>query len=231
MLDNEQKQQTITNNEISNTENTQASANKAEDAVSSLNNNKIKNNSSSFNSKSNHKGQKKDFNPLRKANQPRVDANGFEEKVVQIKRISKTTKGGRHMRFSALVVIGDHKGKVGFGMGKSIEVPDAIKKAIKNARKNISRVIMNKRGTMYHEVLGRHGAGKVLIKPAPEGTGIIAGGSIRAVIELAGYKDVYTKNLGKNTALNMVRATVNGLISQRTPKVIADLRDKKINEL
>lgn len=128
-----------------------------------------------------------------------LSPNGFSEKVVQIKRISKTTKGGRSMRFSAIVVIGDKKGKVGFGKGKSIEVPDAIKKAIKNANNNIHHVKMTKRGTIYHEYIGRLGASKVLIKPAPEGTGIIAGGSVRAVMELAGYSDIYTKVLGSST--------------------------------
>jgi small subunit ribosomal protein S5 len=161
----------------------------------------------------------------------RVDAMGFEDKVVSIKRISKTTKGGRHMRFSALVVIGDKTGKVGYGIGKSTEVPAAIKKAMKNARNNITKVIMNKRNTIYHEIIGKHSASKVLLKPAPQGTGIIAGGAIRAVIELAGFKDIYTKNLGSNTALNMVQATLNGLINQRHPSTIAKLRDKEMSEL
>ncbi|MDR3330234.1 MAG: 30S ribosomal protein S5 [Mycoplasmataceae bacterium] len=156
---------------------------------------------------------------------------GFEEKVVGIKRISKTTKGGRRMRFSVLIVVGDKNGKVGYGVGKSTEVPSAIKKAIKNARKNITDVIMNKRGTLYHEIVGVHGASKVLLKPAPEGTGIIAGGAIRAVIELAGFKDIYTKNKGSNTALNMVQATINGLLRQRHPSVIAKLRDKELKDL
>jgi small subunit ribosomal protein S5 len=161
----------------------------------------------------------------------RVDAMGFEEKVVSIKRISKTTKGGRHMRFSALVVMGDKTGKVGYGIGKSTEVPAAIKKAMKNARNNVTKVIMNKRNTIYHEIIGRHGASRVLLKPAPQGTGIIAGGAIRAVIELAGFKDIYTKNLGSNTSLNMVQATLNGLINQRHPSVIAKLRDKELANL
>ncbi|MGL4950695.1 MAG: 30S ribosomal protein S5 [Mycoplasma sp.] len=153
---------------------------------------------------------------------------GFEEKVVQIKRISKTTKGGRSMRFSAIVVIGDKKGRVGFGKGKSIEVPDAIKKAIKNANNNIHQVKMTKRGTVYHENIGRLGASKILIKPAPQGTGIIAGGSVRAVVELAGYSDIYTKALGSTTPLNAIRATVRALEEQYTPKQISSLRDKKI---
>lgn len=161
----------------------------------------------------------------------RISTTGFEEKVVGVKRISKTTKGGRSMRFSALVVIGDRKGLVGFGMGKSIEVPVAIKKALKNAKNNMVRIKFNKKFTVYHEVIGKHGAGKVLVKPAIEGTGIIAGGPIKVVLELAGFRDVYSKNLGKNTSLNMVRATIKGLLSQKTPKEIAALRDKKLSEL
>lgn len=172
------------------------------------------------------KDEKKTF-----VKKPRTPIDGFAEKVVAIKRISKTTKGGRNMRFSVLVVIGDKKGQVGFGMGKSVEIPVAMKKASKNARNNITKVTMNKRGTIYHDTIGKSCAAKVLLKPAPEGTGIVAGGAIRAVIELAGYKDVYTKNLGKNTAVNMIRATINGLASQKTPAYVASMRDKKVNEL
>lgn len=172
------------------------------------------------------KEQKKTF-----VKKPRQPIDGFSEKVVAIKRISKTTKGGRNMRFSVLVVIGDKKGTVGFGMGKSAEIPNAMKKASKNARNNLAKVTMNKKGTLYHEVVGKSCAAKVLLKPAPEGTGIVAGGAIRAVIELAGFKDVYTKNLGKNTAVNMIRATVNGLKAQKTPSYIANMRDKKVSEL
>lgn len=155
----------------------------------------------------------------------------FEEKIVNIKRISKTTKGGRIMRFSALVIIGDRKGLVGFGMGKSNEVPDAIKKAIKNANNNLFTIKMNKRGTVYHEVLGKHGASKILIKPAPSGKGIVAGGAARAVVELAGFQDVYTKSLGSNSPINVIRATINGLTQQFKPSEIAKLRDKNIKEL
>lgn len=160
--------------------------------------------------------------PARKSLSP----NGFIEKVVQIKRISKTTKGGRAMRFSAVVVIGDKKGQVGFGMGKSIEVPDAIKKAIKNANNNIHRVKMTKKGTIFHENIARLGASRILIKPAPEGTGIIAGGSVRAVVELAGYSDIYTKVLGSSTPINAIRTTVKALEEQFTPNEIKKLRSK-----
>lgn len=173
---------------------------------------------------------KKQLKPLRNKSFQRENT-GFEEKVVSIKRISKTTKGGRSMRFSALVVVGDKKGTVGFGMGKSIEVPDAIKKAIKNANNNLIKVKMNKNGTVYHEILGRHGAGKVLIKPAPKGIGIIAGGPVRAVIELAGFHDIYTKCQGSNTPVNVIRATINGLENQMSPKEIAKLRDKELKDL
>lgn len=155
----------------------------------------------------------------------------FEEKIVDIKRISKTTKGGRVMRFSALVIIGDKKGIVGFGMGKSNEVPDAIKKAIKNANNNLFTIKMNKRGTVYHEVIGKHGASKILLKPAPTGKGIVAGGAARAVVELAGFQDVYTKSLGSNSPINIIRATINGLTKQFSPSEIAKARDKNISEL
>lgn len=161
--------------------------------------------------------------------QPKKDQ--FERRVVQIKRISKTTKGGRSMRFSALVVIGDKQGKVGFGMGKSIEVPDAIKKAVKNANNNIFNLRINKKGTVYHENIGHDGAGKILVKPAPLGTGIIAGGSVRAVVELAGYHDIYTKCLGTNTPINVIRATIDALVNQYDPREIAKLRDKKLSDL
>lgn len=176
--------------------------------------------------KTDKKDEKKPF--VRK---PRAPQDGFIEKMVDVKPVNKTTKGGRNMRFSVLVVIGDKKGQVGFGMGKSKEIPNAIKKANKNARNNITKVTMNKRGTLYHEVVGKANAAKVLIKPAPEGTGIVAGGAIRAVIELAGFKDVYTKNLGKNTAVNMIRATINGLAAQKTPAFIAEMRDKQVKDL
>lgn len=153
--------------------------------------------------------------------------DNFEERVVKTKRISKTTKGGRRMRFSALVIVGDKNSRVGYGIGKATEVPNAIKKAVKNARKNIVRIPMTKSHTLYHEIIGHKGATKVLIKPAPEGTGIIAGGVIRDVIELAGFHDVYTKNLGSNTALNMVIATVDGLMNQYIPYKIREARGIK----
>ncbi|CAF0753547.1 unnamed protein product [Didymodactylos carnosus] len=161
-------------------------------------------------------GQKRDFQPRDKE---------FKEKIIGINRVSKTTKGGRTMRFAVLVVIGDGKGRVGFGTGKSAEIPDAIKKALKEARKNLFRVKITKRGSLHHEVTGKHGASRVLMKPARDGTGIVAGGAIRAVMELAGYTNVYTKNQGARSPLNMVRATVHGLNQIRTAEEIAYVRD------
>nr|WP_200903029.1 30S ribosomal protein S5 [Spiroplasma kunkelii] len=154
----------------------------------------------------------------------------FEEKVVTIRRVTKVTKGGRHFRFAAVVVIGDKKGRVGFGTGKANEVPDAIKKAIKEAKKQLVKVPLLGT-TVPHEVIGYFGAGKVLIKPARKGTGVIAGGPARAVIELAGLADVYTKSLGSNTPINMIRATLDGLSNLRTIDQIAKLRGKTVEEL
>lgn len=157
--------------------------------------------------------------------------DGFEKKVVKIKRINKTTKGGRKMRFSVLLVIGDRKGNVGFGMGKSVEIPNAMQKALKNAKNNLTKVVMTKKGSIYHDIISKSCAAKILLKPAPLGTGIVAGGAIRTVIELAGYNDIYTKNLGKNTPANMIQATIKGLKAQKTIEYIAKMRDKKISEL
>lgn len=154
-----------------------------------------------------------------------------EERIIKIKRISKTTKGGRMMRFSALVVVGDKNGTVGFAMSKSNEVPDAIKKAIKKANNNLFKIKISKKGTVYHEVYGKHGASTVLIKPAVEGKGIVAGDVVRAVVELAGFQDVYTKSMGSNTPINVIQATINGLIQQFSPKDIARLRNKDLKNL
>ena len=175
--------------------------------------------------------KKENTEPKAKTFKRETTTSNFEERVVKIKRISKTTKGGRMMRFSALVVIGDKNGTVGFGMGKSIEVPDAIKKAIKNANNNLIKVKQTKKGSIYHDVNGRHGAAKVMLLPAPEGTGIIAGGPVRAVVELAGFTDIYTKSRGANAPMNVIRATINGLLQQLTPKEMARLRDKSLREL
>ena len=156
--------------------------------------------------------------------------NEFSEKVVAINRVSKTVKGGRIMKFSALVVVGDGKGTVGFGMGKSNEVPDAIRKGIDDAKKNLHKIAL-KGNTIPHEVTGKFGAGAVLMRPAPEGTGVIAGGPVRAVIEMAGIKNIRTKSLRSNNPCNVVRATMQGLTSQRTAEEVAALRGKSVKEL
>lgn len=130
-----------------------------------------------------------------------------------------------------LVVVGNKKGKVGFGIGKSKEFQDAVRKAVKSAMKNLIKISMNSKKTVFHEYLGKHGASKVLIKPARPGTGIIAGGSIKTVLELAGYSDVYSKNLGSNARMNMIRATLEALQEQRSPSYISRLRDKTFEEL
>ncbi len=161
-----------------------------------------------------------------------IDASKLElsEKVVAINRVSKTVQGGRVMKFSALVVVGDGNGIVGFGMGKSNEVPDAIRKGIEDAKKNLVKISL--RGTTIpHEVVGKFGAGAVLMKPAPEGTGVIAGGPVRAVIEMAGIKNIRTKSLRSNNPCNVVRATMVGLTSLRDAEQVAALRGKTVKEI
>lgn len=161
-----------------------------------------------------------------------LDASKYElsERVVDIKRVSKTVKGGRIMKISALVVVGDGNGVVGFGMGKSNEVPDAIRKGIEDAKKNLVKITI-KGTTIPHEIVGKYGAGEVLMKPAPEGTGVIAGGSVRAVVEMAGIKDIRTKSLRSNNPCNVVRATVQGLTSARGAEEVAAIRGKTVKEL
>lgn len=148
----------------------------------------------------------------------------YEERVVRISRISKTVKGGRRMRFSALVVIGDGKGKYGYGTGKSTEVPEAIKKALEVAKAHMYRLPIVKGDTIPHVIVGQFGACKVFLKPAPEGTGIVAGGSVRAVLELAGVKNIYSKIYGSRTPINAIKATVNGLEQLKTYSMINKTR-------
>ena len=155
----------------------------------------------------------------------------FDEEVINIGRVTKVTKGGRHFRFSATVAVGDRKGQVGIGTGKANEVPDAIKKAVQAATKNVVRVSIVEDRTIPHEALGVRGASKVMLKPAAAGTGVKAGGPVRAVLELAGVKDILSKSLGSNTKINMAYATLEALKSQRTIEQVAALRGKKVEEI
>lgn len=177
----------------------------------------------SFSAEVNNKGGK---------NLQRIDAGKLDlkEKVVNIGRVTKVVKGGRNFRFSALVIVGDENGYVGSGIGKAAEIPEAIRKGIDDAKKNLIKVPIVDT-TIPHEVIGRYGAGRVLLKPASEGTGVIAGGPVRAVIELSGIHDIRTKSLGSNNPMNVVHATMVGLSQLRTLEDVAKLRGKTVEEI
>ena len=164
-----------------------------------------------------------------KNNDPK--AKLLEEEVIEVKSVVKVNKGGRQRRFSATVVVGDRKGKVGLGMGKANEVPDAIKKAIQAANKNLIKVPITDNRTIAHEVYGTSGAAKVMLKPASAGTGVVAGGAVRAVLELAGIHDILSKALGARTKNNMAQATIDALKQIKTPEHMAELRGKTVEEI
>ena len=162
---------------------------------------------------------------------PNNEAPEFIEKVVYLNRVSKTVKGGRVMKFSALVVVGDGKGTVGYGLGKAAEVSEAIIKGIADAKKNMVKVSLAPNGTIPHDIIGIFGAGTVLLKPAPEGTGVIAGGAVRAVMEAVGIRNICAKCLRSNNPQNVVKATMEGLKSLRSPEQVAAIRGKSVEEI
>ncbi|MFV2003080.1 MAG: 30S ribosomal protein S5 [Paracoccaceae bacterium] len=155
----------------------------------------------------------------------------FADRLVAINRVSKTVKGGKRFGFAALVVVGDQKGRVGFGKGKAKEVPEAIRKAGEAAKRNMIRVQLREGRTLHHDIEGRHGAGKVVMRTAPEGTGIIAGGPMRAVFEMLGVKDVVSKSIGSSNPYNMIRATMDGLKKEASPRSVAQRRGKKVADI
>ena len=160
-----------------------------------------------------------------------MNNNELKDKLVSINRITKVVKGGRRFAFSALVVVGNQLGSIGIGHGKAKQVPDAIKKATESAKNNLVKIALREGRTLHHDVLGKDGAGKVLLRAAPSGTGIIAGGPIRAACEVMGIKDIVAKSLGSSNPMNVLRACLKGLKSQKSPNVIAKLRGKKISEI
>jgi len=155
----------------------------------------------------------------------------FADRLVAINRVSKTVKGGKRFGFAALVVVGDQKGRVGFGKGKAKEVPEAIRKATEQAKRGLVRVPLREGRTLHHDMQGRHGAGKVVMRTAPEGTGIIAGGPMRAVFEMLGVKDVVSKSIGSSNPYNMIRATIDGLTKESSPRSVAQRRGKKVADI
>lgn len=167
-----------------------------------------------------------------KTNNSRISPQGLnlKDQLISINRVTKVVKGGKNMSFAALVVVGDEAGHVGFGSGKAKEVPNAIKKAVEAAKKNLIKVPLIQ-GTLPHQMIGEYGAGRVLLKPASEGTGVIAGGAVRAVMQAVGIHNVRTKVLGSGNAHNVIRATFNGLMRMKDPLEVARMRGKQINEL
>jgi small subunit ribosomal protein S5 len=167
-----------------------------------------------------------------KTNKLSISAQGLilKDQLISVNRVTKVVKGGKNLSFAALVVVGDESGHVGFGTGKAKEVPNAIKKAVEAAKKNLIKVILIE-GTLPHEIIGRYGAGRVLLKPAKEGTGVIAGGAVRAVLQSLGVHNVRTKILGSNNPHNVIRATFDGLLRMKDPFEVARLRGKQVDEL
>ncbi len=163
----------------------------------------------------------------------KIDAGSMDlkDRVVTINRVTKVVKGGRTFRFAALVIVGDENGHVGAGLGKASEIPEAIRKGKEDAKKNTRFLEKNENDSIYHEIIGRFGASRVMMKPAPEGTGVIAGGSMRAVLELAGVRNIVTKSIGSNNKQNVVNATIEGLRQMKTPAKVAKLRGKSVEEI
>ncbi len=169
--------------------------------------------------------------PRGRGRRDRDETPEFADRLVAINRVSKTVKGGKRFGFAALVVVGDQKGRVGFGKGKAKEVPEAIRKATEAAKRNMIRVPLREGRTLHHDMEGRHGAGKVVMRTAPEGTGIIAGGPMRAVFEMLGVKDVVSKSIGSQNPYNMIRATMDGLTKESSPRMVAQRRGKKVADV
>ena len=167
----------------------------------------------------------------RRDRRDREEKDDLIKKLVAVNRVTKVVKGGRHMRFSALVVVGDGNGRVGVGMGKSAEVPTAIKKGVEDAKKNMFTVPVTAEGSVPHEIMGEYGAGRVLIKPAVPGTGVLAGGPVRAIMELAGVQNVITKSLGTDNAMNIVKAAAEGLKNMESPVQVAERRGISVAEM
>ena len=167
----------------------------------------------------------------RRDRRDRDEAPEFQDRLVAINRVSKTVKGGKRFGFAALVVVGDQKGRVGFGKGKAKEVPEAIRKATEQAKRGMVRVPLKEGRTLHHNMNGRHGAGKVVMRTAPAGTGIIAGGPMRAVFEMLGISDVVAKSIGSQNPYNMIRATMDGLGKQSSPRQVASRRSKKVSDI